>query len=185
MIDKKVKYLSKTVTFGSESLTLYSIDGQTWSTRKEELIELKDRLENDRVTLVKKPGFAGQRRPGAHSKPAADDNKEAGQELESAKAEPPLAQSVKSPPAKKKSKEAPAAKKPKKLAAVKQKVSAKKLTKNKTPKASGKKLTKQPASKASKISKKKISVKKQKPASAKKQKKAPAAKNKAAPKKKK
>lgn len=48
---KKLKYLTKTVHFGSSTVTLYSIDGFTWSSKKHELTVIKERLENQRVTL--------------------------------------------------------------------------------------------------------------------------------------
>ena len=49
---KKIKYLSKTVAFGGKTLTLFSIDGQTWSSRKQELLEIKERQERDKVSFV-------------------------------------------------------------------------------------------------------------------------------------
>ncbi len=49
---KKIKYLSKTVSFSGKSFTLFSIDGQTWSSRKQELLEIKERQERDKVSFA-------------------------------------------------------------------------------------------------------------------------------------
>lgn len=48
---KKTKYLTKSSRFGTQTITLYSIDGVTWSTRKEELQAIIDRHEAERVTF--------------------------------------------------------------------------------------------------------------------------------------
>ncbi len=47
----RVKYITKTVKFGGKELVLYSIDGMTWSTRRNELQAVKERHEAQRVTL--------------------------------------------------------------------------------------------------------------------------------------
>lgn len=47
----KVKYITKTVRFGGKELVLYSIDGTTWSTRRNELLAVKERHEAQRITL--------------------------------------------------------------------------------------------------------------------------------------
>lgn len=49
---KKIKYLSKTVNFGGKTLTLFSVDGTTWSSRKQELLEIKERQERDKVSFA-------------------------------------------------------------------------------------------------------------------------------------
>lgn len=49
--EKTSKYMTKTTSFGGSSLTLYSIDGVTWSTRKDELDKIKERQEKERVLL--------------------------------------------------------------------------------------------------------------------------------------
>ncbi|MCB0330581.1 MAG: hypothetical protein KDD70_12980 [Bdellovibrionales bacterium] len=51
MTAKKSRYLTKTVTFNNEELTLYSLDGATWSSRKQELSDIQTRHEDDRVTF--------------------------------------------------------------------------------------------------------------------------------------
>lgn len=48
---KKVKYLSKSVKFAGKQVTLYSLDGATWSTRKEELHQILERQEAERVSF--------------------------------------------------------------------------------------------------------------------------------------
>lgn len=48
---KKSKYLTKTTKFGGQTITLYSIDGLTWSTRPQELQTIMDRHANERILL--------------------------------------------------------------------------------------------------------------------------------------
>lgn len=48
---KKAKYLSKIVTFGGKKITLFSIDGTTWSSKKDELHEIQERQERQRLAL--------------------------------------------------------------------------------------------------------------------------------------
>jgi hypothetical protein len=49
---KKAKYISKKVRFGSKEFTMWSIDGVTWSTRKEELMLIAERHEAERLKLM-------------------------------------------------------------------------------------------------------------------------------------
>ncbi len=49
---KKAKYISKKVRFGAKEFTMWSIDGVTWSTRKEELTQIADRHEAERLKLM-------------------------------------------------------------------------------------------------------------------------------------
>ncbi len=72
-MNQKLKFISKTVKFGNEQLTLFSIDGTTWSTRKDELILIKDRHEAEKVTAAHLRGEPGEAAPVAAdgSKPAA------------------------------------------------------------------------------------------------------------------
>lgn len=49
---KRSKYLTKTVKFAGQSLVLYSLDGLTWSTKRQELQSIKERQDNQRVTLA-------------------------------------------------------------------------------------------------------------------------------------
>ncbi|MCI5064727.1 hypothetical protein MRY87_03265 [bacterium] len=51
MTSRKPRYLTKTVRFDGEEHTLFSIDGATWSSRKEELSQIQDRYEDGRVTF--------------------------------------------------------------------------------------------------------------------------------------
>lgn len=48
---RKGKYLTKTVSFGSSQVTLFSLDGNTWSTHSEELSEILERHEHERQVL--------------------------------------------------------------------------------------------------------------------------------------
>lgn len=50
--NQKGKYLTKKVKFGGKTMVLYSLDGATWSTRREELEQIKERQEAQRVTLT-------------------------------------------------------------------------------------------------------------------------------------
>lgn len=49
---KKAKYISKKVRFGAKEFTMWSIDGVTWSTRKEELTQIAERHEAERLKLM-------------------------------------------------------------------------------------------------------------------------------------
>lgn len=49
---KKLKYLSKTVRFQGKEISLYSIDGVTWSTRRQELSQIKERQEAAKVSFA-------------------------------------------------------------------------------------------------------------------------------------
>lgn len=53
---KRVKYLTKVVKFGKESLTLYSLDGNTWSSRRQELTEIMNRHEQERLKSIQAMG---------------------------------------------------------------------------------------------------------------------------------
>ncbi len=46
MTQEKKKYLTKTISFGGSKMTLYSVDGNTWSSRLDELDLLQERFEN-------------------------------------------------------------------------------------------------------------------------------------------
>jgi hypothetical protein len=50
-VSKKPKYYEKTVSFGGQSLKLYSLDGVTWSSKKEELHQIQERHEKQRLAL--------------------------------------------------------------------------------------------------------------------------------------
>lgn len=51
MNSKKAKYLTKTAIFAGHKVTLYSLDGQTWSSRPNELHVIAERHANQRVLL--------------------------------------------------------------------------------------------------------------------------------------
>jgi len=58
-MNQKPKYLTKTVSFGTTKLTLFSIDGTTWSSRKEELHVIQDRHDAAKVTAAHLRGEPG------------------------------------------------------------------------------------------------------------------------------
>ena len=66
-IKKKQTFLKKEVSFGGKSLVLYSIDGNTWSTRKDELIAILERHEAEKITFGEIKGGVAH---GSGSKPA-------------------------------------------------------------------------------------------------------------------
>ncbi len=47
-VKKKTKYLTKSVKFGEKQFTLFSLDGVTWSSRREELHMILERQEQER-----------------------------------------------------------------------------------------------------------------------------------------
>lgn len=51
MAPRKERYQSKTVRFQGKELQLFSLDGFTWSSRKDELEIIKERQENARVSF--------------------------------------------------------------------------------------------------------------------------------------
>ncbi len=53
-VELKQKYLSKIVLFNGQKMTLYSLDGQTWSSKKIELSEIQERREQQRLALAGK-----------------------------------------------------------------------------------------------------------------------------------
>lgn len=55
---KKVKYLSKTVKFAGKNMTLYSLDGMTWSSRKDELHQILERQDQERAAFNQMIGDA-------------------------------------------------------------------------------------------------------------------------------
>jgi hypothetical protein len=51
---KHPDYIEKKVRLGEEELVLYSLDGQTWTSRPDELEVIKERRETGKVTMEKK-----------------------------------------------------------------------------------------------------------------------------------
>ncbi len=51
-MSQKQKYITKNVQFGGKRLTLFSLDGCTWSTRREELETIVERHEAAKVTAA-------------------------------------------------------------------------------------------------------------------------------------
>jgi hypothetical protein len=52
---KKSQFMTKTTSFGGKKVVMFSIDGLVWSTRKDELAGIKNRLDNQKVTLELAP----------------------------------------------------------------------------------------------------------------------------------
>ena len=65
---QKSKYLTKSVLFGGKTLTLYSLDGATWSSRKDELETIHLRHDAEQVTAAQLRGEADPAAPGATAK---------------------------------------------------------------------------------------------------------------------
>src|SRR5690606_10717706 len=66
---KSSKYLKKTVEFQGSKLVLYSLDGDTWSSRKDELHEIVERHE------LQKQNFGGQIKGGPQVKTIKPESK--------------------------------------------------------------------------------------------------------------
>lgn len=69
---KKPKLQSKTVKFQNKTLTLYSLDGMTWSSRKDELMVIAERHEQERLAFGEIRGQMSVNKPIA---PKRDPNK--------------------------------------------------------------------------------------------------------------
>ncbi|RIL00008.1 MAG: hypothetical protein DCC75_14115 [Proteobacteria bacterium] len=67
---KRAKYLTKTVKFNGKEMTLYSLDGATWSTRRNELITIKERQEAQRISLSREVSQTDD--TAAPAKPASE-----------------------------------------------------------------------------------------------------------------
>lgn len=72
MNDKKAKYQKKEITFGGKKHLLWSIDGNTWSTRKDELLAIQERHENEKITFGEIKGIAPKKFPPRRALQAAD-----------------------------------------------------------------------------------------------------------------
>lgn len=69
---KKIKYLTKTVSFGGKPLTLFSLDGLTWSSRKDELVEIVERHESEKLSFGEIRGQMASNKPIAPKKVPAE-----------------------------------------------------------------------------------------------------------------
>lgn len=72
---RKGAYLTKEARFGGTKVTLYSLDGVTWSSRKEELHAIQERHEKEKITFneIKGVGEAEEEPAAAEAKTASDD----------------------------------------------------------------------------------------------------------------
>jgi hypothetical protein len=77
-MSQKAKYISKSVKFGGKHLTLYSIDGFTWSSRKDELNAIMERHEQARINLAQLKGEAPAGSNGTSPAAGAASNGQAG-----------------------------------------------------------------------------------------------------------
>lgn len=74
---KKNKFLNKVIRFAGKDVTVYSLDGVTWSTRRNELVELQERLERERVSFAAlKEGDGAAVAEGTAPIVAAEDHKD-------------------------------------------------------------------------------------------------------------
>lgn len=68
----KARLQKKLVRFGAKEVTLWSLDGVTWSSRKDELESIKERQESQKVTAAHLRGEAQEAgREGAAAQPPA------------------------------------------------------------------------------------------------------------------
>ena len=65
MAARTKKYHKKVVQFSGKKLTLYSLDGNTWSTRKTELEDIIERHEQERLKLASQTGKGKKPVPAA------------------------------------------------------------------------------------------------------------------------
>ena len=72
---KKIKYLTKKIKFNGKDMTLYSIDGSTWSSRKDELTQIIDRHESEKLTFGEIRGQLSANKPIAPKKSPEKFNK--------------------------------------------------------------------------------------------------------------
>jgi len=91
MTQQREEYLTKTIRFGSGTMTLYSLDGQTWSSRPDELTNIKERQEQQRLVLMGKKEEAEEAGEGGisfGSAPKAKDESDDSEVLEADGNEP-------------------------------------------------------------------------------------------------
>lgn len=74
-IDKKVKFLSKSVQLGAKTITLFSIDGNTWSSRKDELQAIIERHEAQKASFGKLKAAQSEGEDGKAEEAPEDDDK--------------------------------------------------------------------------------------------------------------
>ena len=72
---KKIKYLTKKVRFNGKDMTLYSVDGCTWSSRRDELTQIIDRHESEKLTFGEIRGQLSANKPIAPKKSPEKFNK--------------------------------------------------------------------------------------------------------------
>lgn len=70
MASKRDGVYHKSVSFGGKTMTLYSLDGLTWSSRKDELQVIEDRREAQKVTAAQLKGELPAEGAAPAAKPA-------------------------------------------------------------------------------------------------------------------
>jgi hypothetical protein len=96
----KSKYQTKNVKFGGKSVVLFSLDGLTWSSRKDELSEIQARHEQQKIAFAQVRADGGEAAKAAKVAKAAKDANTSASGAESA-TPPVIAEKVKAiePPA--------------------------------------------------------------------------------------
>ncbi len=72
---KKPSYLTKEIKFGSQKLVLFSLDGCTWSSRKNELLEIQERHEREKIKYSDIKGTEAEEEKDTTAKPEEDADK--------------------------------------------------------------------------------------------------------------
>ena len=72
---KKIRYLTKKVRFNGKDMTLYSVDGCTWSSRRDELAQIIERHESEKLTFGEIRGQLSANKPIAPKKSPEKFNK--------------------------------------------------------------------------------------------------------------
>lgn len=70
---KKPTYLTKEIKFGTQKLVLFSLDGCTWSSRKNELLEIQERHEREKIKITDIKGGEAEEET-KEAKPEEDSN---------------------------------------------------------------------------------------------------------------
>ncbi len=73
-VKKKGAYFTKEVAFSGKKMVLFSLDGTTWSTRKDELQAIKERHEREKVTFNEIKGIEEEEEATEGGVKAAEDD---------------------------------------------------------------------------------------------------------------
>ena len=72
-VKKKGAYFTKEVAFSGKKMVLFSLDGATWSTRKEELQAIKERHDREKITFNEIKGIEDEEAATDATAKSADD----------------------------------------------------------------------------------------------------------------